>query len=77
MTPWTVACQDPLSMGFFMQEYCSGLPFPAPGDLPDAGMEPVSLESAALTDELFITSVTWETHFAEILRLFVKALNKS
>ena len=32
-------CQAPLSMGFSRQEYCSGLPFPSPGDLPDPGME--------------------------------------
>ena len=42
VTPWTVACQDPLFMGFFRQEYWSGLPFPAPGDLPDLGIEPRS-----------------------------------
>ena len=39
-TPWTVACQPPLSMEFSRQEYCSELPFPLPGDLPDLGMEP-------------------------------------
>ena len=31
-TPWTVACQVPLSMGFSRQEYWSGLPFPSPGE---------------------------------------------
>ena len=41
-TPWTVACQTPLCMGFFRQECCSGLPFPSPGDLPDPGIEPRS-----------------------------------
>ena len=41
-TPWTVARQTPLSMGFPTQEYCSGLPFPSPGDLPNPGIEPVS-----------------------------------
>ena len=41
-TPWTVAYQAPLSMGFSRQEYWSGLPFPSPGDLPDSGMEPRS-----------------------------------
>ena len=41
-TPWTVACQAPLSMGFSRQEYWSGLPFPSPGDLPDPGIEPRS-----------------------------------
>ena len=39
MTPWTIACQVPLSMGFSRQEYWTGLPFPSPGDLPDAGIE--------------------------------------
>jgi len=41
-TPWTVACQSPLSMGFHRQDYWSGLPFPSSGDLPDPGIEPVS-----------------------------------
>ena len=39
-TPWTGACQAPLSMGFFRQEYWSELPCPPPGDLPDLGIEP-------------------------------------
>ena len=39
-TPWTVAYQASLSMGFSRQEYWSGLPFPSPGDLPDPGIEP-------------------------------------
>ena len=34
-TPWTVACQAPLSMGFARHEYWSGLPFPPPEDLPN------------------------------------------
>ena len=42
-TPWTVACQAPLSMGFSRQEHWSGLPFPSPGDLPDPGIKPMSL----------------------------------
>ena len=41
-TPWTVAHQAPLSMGFSRQEYWSGLPLPSPGDLPDPGIEPRS-----------------------------------
>ena len=39
-TPWTVAHQAPLSMGFPRQEYWSGLPFPSPEDLPDLGSNP-------------------------------------
>ena len=42
-TLWTVAHQAPLSMGFSRQEYWSGLPFPAPGDLPNPEIKPVSL----------------------------------
>ena len=38
-TPWTVACQAPLSMGFSRHEYWSGLSFPPPGDFPDPGIE--------------------------------------
>ena len=37
-TPWTVAHQAPLPMGFPWQEYWSGLPFPSPGDFPDPGI---------------------------------------
>ena len=43
MTPWTVAHQAPLSMGFSRQEYWSGLPFTSPGDLPDPGSNPYLL----------------------------------
>ena len=55
VTPWTVAHQAPLSMGFSRQEYWSGLPFPSPGDLPDPGIEPMSLTSPSLTGGFFIT----------------------
>ena len=41
-TPWTVARQAPLSMGFSRQEYWHGLPFPSPGDLPNPGIKPGS-----------------------------------
>ena len=42
VTPWTVARQASLSMGFPRQDYWSGLPFPFPGDLPNPGIKPVS-----------------------------------
>ena len=48
MTPWTVARQSPLSMGFSKQEYWNGLPFPSSGDLPEPGIEPGSFASPAL-----------------------------
>ena len=41
-TPWTVAHQAPLPMGFSRQESWSGLPFPSPGEFPDPGIEPMS-----------------------------------
>ena len=52
--PWTAAHQAPLSMGFFRQDYYSGLPFPSPGDLPDPGIEPGSsmLQADSLPSEL-------------------------
>jgi len=53
-TPWTVARQAPLSMGFSRQECWSGLPFPSPGDLPNPGIEPRSpaLQGDSLPTEL-------------------------
>ena len=51
-TPWTIACQAPLSMEFSRQEYWSGLSFPSPGDLPDPEME---LASPALASGFFTT----------------------
>ena len=59
-TPWTVAYQASLSMGFSRQEYWSGLPSPSPGD-PE--IQPASLASPALTDGFFTTSATWEAFF--------------
>ena len=52
MTLWTIAHQAPLCMGFFRQEYWSGLPFPTPGDHPDPGIEPVSQVSPELAGQL-------------------------
>ena len=52
MTPWTVARQASLSMGFSRQEYWSGLPCPPPEDLPHPGSEPVS---SVLVGEFFTT----------------------
>ena len=62
-TPWTVAHQAPLSVGFSWQECCSGLPSLSPADLPNPGIKPVSPESPALARGSFTTSTTWEaTH---------------
>ena len=55
VTPWTVACQAPLSLEFSRQEYLSGLPFSSPGDLPNPSIKPVSL---ALAGRFFTTKLS-------------------
>ena len=55
-TPWTVALQAPLCMGFPRQEYWSGLPFPFPGDLPNPGFKPVS----CIAGRFFTAEQPWE-----------------
>ena len=57
-TPWTIAHQVPLSMGFPRLEYWSKLPFPSPGDLPDPRIEPVSLMPPVLAGRFFTTTAT-------------------
>ena len=57
VTPWTVACQAPRSMGFSRQEYWSGLPCPPPGYLPDPGIKPTSLLSPALSGGFYTTEL--------------------
>ena len=56
MTPWTVARQAPLSVEYSRQEYCSGLPFPSPGNLPHPGIEPISPTSPALAGRFFTSA---------------------
>ena len=48
----------------------SGLPFPSPGDLPNPGIEPVSLTSPALVGRFFTTSATWVAQLMERAHLF-------
>ena len=60
VTAWNVAHQVPLSMGFFRQEYWSGLPCPAPGDLPDPGIKLSFLMSPALAGRFFTANATRE-----------------
>ena len=62
VTPWTVACQAPLSMGFPRQEYWSGLPFPSSGDLPNPGIEP---SSPALAGGFFTTEPLGKSSISE------------
>ena len=60
VTPWIIAHQAPLSIGFSRQEYWSGLPCPPLEDLPDLGIKPMSVTSPALVGGVFTTSATWE-----------------
>ena len=55
VTPWTVALQALLFMGFSRQDYWSGLPFPLPGDLPDTRIKPTFPVSPALAGRFFTT----------------------
>jgi len=73
-TPWTVhgisqaRPQSPLFMEFPRQGHRSGLPFLPPGDLPDPGIELMSLESPTLAGGFFTTSATWEAHISYHLK---------
>ena len=69
-TPWTVACQASLSMEFSGQEYWSRLPFLTSEDLPNPGIEPMSLEPPAVVGRFFTTEppgkpiasrISWQT----------------
>ena len=71
MTPWTVTRQAPLSMGFSSQEHWSKSSVPSPGNLPNIGIQPVSLASPALAGGFFTTSASWE---ALILRAYTSHL---
>ena len=62
VTPWTVACQAHLSMGFSWQEYWSGLPFPPSRDLPDPGIEPTSTRVSCIAGGFFTIWATREAH---------------
>ena len=61
VTPWNVTHQAPLSMGFSRQEYWSGLPFPPPGDLPNPGIKPASLNVFCI--RFFTSSATWAAQY--------------
>ena len=57
---WTIACQAPLSTGFFQARILNGLPCPPAGNLPNPGTEPTYLMSPTLAGRFFTTSATWE-----------------
>ena len=60
VTPWTVARQAPLSMGFSRREHWSGLPFPSPGDLPSPMIKPMS---PAVAGRFFTTELPGKPNY--------------
>ena len=78
VTPWTVACQAPLSMEFSRQEYWSGLPFPSSGDLPDPGIKSrssVLQVVSSIAGRFFFFFTNWAIR--EVLREYYTKWNKS
>ena len=69
VTPWTIARQAPLSMGFLRQESWSGLPFPPPRHLPDPGIELWSPASPALQTDALLLSHQETIKSSELLKL--------
>ena len=67
VTPRTVACQTPLSMGFSRREYWNGLPVPSPGELPNPGIESTSLASPVLTSRFFTSCQNKQFQFTREL----------
>ena len=80
VTPWPVACQAPLSMGFPRQESWSGLSFPSPCYLPDPETETASLESPALAGGFVPTESSGKPPRCTLVYKYIKLdtfLNKS
>ena len=75
-SPWTVACQAPLSMKFFREEYSSGLLFPIPADFPDPGFEPMSLALPSLAGGFFTTGPPGKFGSFECLEFDLSYCNK-
>ena len=70
-SPWTLQPdQALLALGFFRQEYWSGLPFPPPGVPPNPSIEPVSLKSPSLAVRFFTTSATWEAPWHNVFKIY-------
>ena len=69
VTPRTLACQAPLSMEVSVEEYWNRLPFPSPGDLPDPGIEPESLEPPTLEADSLPLSHLGRSKFPYMLKI--------
>ena len=70
VTPWTVARQAPLSMGFSRQEHWSGLLCPPPRGLPDPGVKPMSVTSPASAGRFFTTGSVIPGSISQFLQRF-------
>ena len=73
-TPWTIACQAPLSTEFPKQEYWNGLPFPSPCYLPNLGTESVS---PALAGRFFTTKSPGKPTAYHTFILFISVVNQN
>ena len=71
-TPWTVACQAPLFLGFSRQEYGSRLPFPLPEDLHCPGIKPASPVSPTLTGRFFTTEPPGKSNSRDMYHQFYR-----
>ena len=67
VTPWTAARWAPLSLEMSRKEYWSRLPFPAPGDLPNPGIEHTSPASPALAAGFFTVWAAWEDAHSSVI----------
>ena len=79
VTPWTVAGQVHLSMGFSRQEYWRGLPFPSPGDLPDLGIKhrsPALQAESCLIDGFFTDRGSQEACYNKIIIILILWMKK-
>ena len=73
VTLWTVDLQVSLSMGFFRQEYWSGLPFHSPGDLPNPGIKPTFPK---LAGRFFTTKPPGKPHFTCLFNLYAEYIKR-
>ena len=78
-TPWTIAYQAPLSMGFSRPEYWNGLSFPSPGNLPDPGVESMfpTLQADTLLSEPHFVGKVISLLFNMLSRLVITFLPRS
>ena len=74
VTPWIVAQQATMFMGFSRQEYWCGLPFPTPGDLPDTGIKPTPLVSPTWVGRFFTTMPHSLMNFLKV-SMYVKVIH--